>query len=208
MNQQEFLDLVAKGQKVIVGLHIENLNVLQANLSGIIFRDCKLVSVRFELSNLAGATFQNCHLYGVGFEHCTLPGARFENCTLRNFFAYWSDLSDLVIADDCKVIEPCRLWNNRIAGATFDPRIFDQYSGYIRFPKSKSQIDQAIRNRKAELREAANQAELESQRQAEEKELADLGALPVSELLKRFRDKPEDERLARVIDQKLKIAQS
>lgn len=208
MDTQEFLDLVARQQKTLVGLNIENLDLSQVNLPDIRFTDCRLHSVRFELSNLAGARFKNCHLYGAGFEFSNLTRGHFENCVLRNFFAYWSDLSDLVIADDCKVIEPIRIWNCRIAGAQLDSYIFDQYSGYIRFPKSKTQIDQAIRNRKAELREAAKQTELESQRQKEQAELADLGALPVSELLRRFRSEPDNDRLAMVIDRKLGIAQS
>lgn len=201
MTRDEFLDLALK-QKTIVGLQLADIDLSQENLKDITFKRCSLTRINFELSNLSGARFEQCQLYALTWNLANLTGARFEKSFLRHLIAYYTDLADVVITEDCKIIEPVRIWNCHLTGARFDSKIFSTHSGYIRNPEALRTIKQARKNRLAELKEAQRLADVEAQKEAERIELADLAKLPMSELLRRFSDDLSNTKIAQILDSK------
>ncbi len=121
--QFENLDLSNQnlsGLQVFDGVFLRcNLSMVEIEgmvLRNVVFRECKLLGVRFDYCNSLGmsVSFENCQMNHSSFYQMELPKTHFKGCEMREV--------DFVQADFCgSLFENCNL-----AGAIFNQTILEK----------------------------------------------------------------------------------
>ena len=102
LSKAAFLDYYSKGQRQFSEIDLEDLDLRDTQLEGVIFekcalpvdfRNCNLPSSRFIQSNLKTSDFRktnlkNSHMTQVSFEGCKFKGAQVEGIVFEDNFCY------------------------------------------------------------------------------------------------------------------------